>query len=163
MLPHYANMDNETFLDKIRDSVTGEQLKEGFRPELYDPTKGGGVLGRGVPGVVWHCLDVRYDQCIGNGACRVVCVTASGASGDSDSGSKLGALFFPFPGLRRSLRMLWRAWPGHPGPLLLRTFQLHAGKCRVQWRRAHASARWPRAGAGGAGPGWRCQCGQAGH
>lgn len=23
-------------------------------PELYDPTKGGGVLGRGVPGVVWR-------------------------------------------------------------------------------------------------------------
>ena len=62
MLPHYANMDNETFADQTRDKVTGEQLLEGFRPELFDPTKGGGVLGRGVPGVVWHCLDVRYDQ-----------------------------------------------------------------------------------------------------
>ena len=51
-----------------RDSITGEQLVEGFRPELVDPTKGGGVAGRGIPGLVWHALDVRYDQCVGSGA-----------------------------------------------------------------------------------------------
>ncbi len=66
-LPMYAAMDNATFKQAIRDASTGGTLQEGFIPELYDPTKGGGVQGRGVPGVVWHALDIRYDQCVGNG------------------------------------------------------------------------------------------------
>lgn len=67
LLPHYSYMDNATFNNEIRHSITKEIMPEGFRPELFDPTKGGGVAGRGVPGVVWHCLGVQYDQCIGNG------------------------------------------------------------------------------------------------
>ena len=47
-------MDNASFEALIRNPATGKPYPEGFMPELYDPTKGGGVLGTGVPGVVWH-------------------------------------------------------------------------------------------------------------
>jgi hypothetical protein len=54
-------------LQFTRDAETGLQMQEGFIPSLVDPSKGGGILGRGIPGLVWHALDVRYDQCVGNG------------------------------------------------------------------------------------------------
>ena len=38
----------------VRNPSTGKPYPEGFMPELYNPKEGGGVLGRGVPGVVWH-------------------------------------------------------------------------------------------------------------
>jgi hypothetical protein len=66
LLPRYRDMDDKTFARHTTHSITGEVMKEGFIPELYDPKKGGGVAGRGVPGVVWHSLGVRYDQCVGN-------------------------------------------------------------------------------------------------
>jgi hypothetical protein len=71
--PLYRDMDNATFTAAIRDSFTGKEWREGFIPELLDSTRGGGVLGRGVPGVVWHALDVRYDQCVGSGEACLTC------------------------------------------------------------------------------------------
>ena len=65
-LPFFAGMNDSTFADHTRDRSTGQQLQEGFIPSLYDPARGGGVGGRGVPGVVWRALDVRYDQCVGS-------------------------------------------------------------------------------------------------
>lgn len=53
-LPHFRDMDEQTFKSHITHRVTGETMTEGFLPQLYDPQKGGGVLGRGVPGIVWH-------------------------------------------------------------------------------------------------------------
>jgi len=61
-------MDNETFASVTRDASTGEPLPEGFIPSRYDATRGAVFYGRGVPGAVWHVLDVRYDQCVGAAA-----------------------------------------------------------------------------------------------
>jgi hypothetical protein len=66
LLPQFKDMSDTEYNDLIRDPKTGKPYPEGFRPELFDPTKGGGVLGRGVPGVVWRSLGVQYDQCVGN-------------------------------------------------------------------------------------------------
>lgn len=62
-------MDDRTFAAHTTHRVTREQMKEGFMPELYDPTKGGGVLGRGVPGVVWHrCVRPAFGSDSAGGA-----------------------------------------------------------------------------------------------
>ena len=54
LLPQFASMDNESYNNLIRNPKTNQPYPEGFMPELYDPKQGGGVNGRGVPGVVWH-------------------------------------------------------------------------------------------------------------
>jgi hypothetical protein len=66
LLPQFMEMSDVDYNNLIRNPKTGKPYPEGFMPELYDPTKGGGVQGRGVPGVVWRTLNVLYDQCVGN-------------------------------------------------------------------------------------------------
>ena len=53
-LPQYRDMDDRTFAAHTTHRVTRLPMKEGFLDSQYNPAKGGGVLGRGVPGVVWH-------------------------------------------------------------------------------------------------------------
>lgn len=76
LLPQFRDMSDTDYNNLIRNPKTGKPYPEGFMPELYDPTKGGGVAGRGVPGVVWHTLGVQYDQCVGN-----LCECGSGLTG----------------------------------------------------------------------------------
>ena len=66
LLPYLLDMTDEDYNSLIRNPATGKPYPEGFMPELFDPTKGGGVAGRGVPGVVWRTLGVQFDQCVGN-------------------------------------------------------------------------------------------------
>jgi hypothetical protein len=66
MLPRYASMNDSEFSVATRDYFTHAPLREGYMPELRQASAPGGRTGLGLPGVVWHALDLRYDQCIGN-------------------------------------------------------------------------------------------------
>lgn len=74
LLPRFRDMPDALFNETVRDAATGEVLPEGFIPSRYNASRGGGLGGRGPPGVVWHALGVLYDQVRwlqGTGRCRL--------------------------------------------------------------------------------------------
>jgi hypothetical protein len=66
LLPRYAALNETEFAAATRHAVSGLQLVEGFDASLYDPARGGGVLGRGPPGLVWHALGALYGATLGS-------------------------------------------------------------------------------------------------
>ena len=58
-LPQYRPYTDTQFQQLVTDTVSGEVHREGFLADRWNAT---------ADPVVWHALDVRYDQCIGEPA-----------------------------------------------------------------------------------------------
>ena len=65
-LPRFKNMSAVDFDNYVRHAHTGEVQPEGFVASRYNASRGGGLGGRGPPGVVWRALGVLYDQMVGH-------------------------------------------------------------------------------------------------